>query len=799
MRDQFFERVIAGVIVVGFVCSECLADFATVHLADGKSVTVELIAVDRGQVQWQPPSSAGQVQSFLRSQIDHVDFPTTPEWREAEEVFESGKIDEAIEKYRVVIADAANQYYPMPGNFASLAKLRIMDCYRLQMDATAIAKQAAVVRDEFSDLPPENRVLEPVVLAWIAFSNEKWEGVLSELEQADPPGPEVFLLNGMALEELGRDEEAVQIYAGGYVMNFGGSINLTRAALQRSSALLAKMGNDDRTLELKAQVKIYRDLYGKGSLWDGAPEWLTQLADGEIETLGEIDGEMEVIEVGPGGGTVVEKSAVAVMLLPLDERDWTLPSEHEKKIHIISGNKKADRSIDYLGGSEFKGDHVWFDGTGGGLRAGGFDGAALDYKLVVKFRSESPDGVIYERRGGTDFNSGFGLYLVGGKAKFFWFPKEAEKPNVLDLGVITVGEPTIISLRINPVGVVRAYGALFPGGFTGQVAKEGLKMGPDMVISVGDHRPDDQNPPSEVWLRSTPFHGAIEYLAFTSSLSSPETSELEKERFGGKIMKMSPPPPKEEQSVTSAEKAPEKGAMDDKPVTPEAPSGSGEIDWILVDELPEKVYVIGESGAERMSPMVRGGVTESKTSYVFDGTGGSVTQDGVDGSKKYLRIKVRLTAETLNGVIAEIKDRNGGLGLYLKEGEVILKIARAKENVQSFEVGKVKQGVVTNIGIGYSTKFVNVNVFEGAETVSTERVRLAGKPDGLRIAKSVELVIGASHPDEARNKGWVKSTPFKGQIHHFSVVFADDGKWASENEEKVFDGKLIRFFPPETE
>jgi len=89
--------------------ASCLGALGTIHLKEGKSVTVEIVAADRGQVLWKADNKPEtKTQPYFRSQIDYVDFPSTDLWIQAENAYESGKIDEAIALYRQVID---NRYF----------------------------------------------------------------------------------------------------------------------------------------------------------------------------------------------------------------------------------------------------------------------------------------------------------------------------------------------------------------------------------------------------------------------------------------------------------------------------------------------------------------------------------------------------------------------------------------------------------------------------------------------------------------------------------------------------------------
>ena len=110
------NRIIVVVAVILLAGGVGRAELATMHLRDGRSLTVELMQVDRGQIQWKVSASVTQVQQTLRSQIDYVDFTPTTEWEAAEAAFQSGKLNEAINLYTTVLNAPASQFYPMPGH-----------------------------------------------------------------------------------------------------------------------------------------------------------------------------------------------------------------------------------------------------------------------------------------------------------------------------------------------------------------------------------------------------------------------------------------------------------------------------------------------------------------------------------------------------------------------------------------------------------------------------------------------------------------------------------------------------------
>lgn len=513
-----------------------MADLATVHLPDGKSTTVELVSVDEGQVKWKDPlSTTAPVQSYLRSQVDHVDFPPTGLWKDAEASFQSGDLDNAIKLYQEVIADPYQHFYNIPGNFVSLAKARILEVHRARMDAAAIEKQAQVVREEFSNLPPAYRQVDPVVTAWIALAKEDWDGILSALDSVELPGAETFFLRGRALEAQGEWEEAVREYAGAYVLNFGGSTRITQTALERSANLLAASGDEDRTAELQAQAKIYRDLFGKGSLWTGAPDWVSELADGKISTANaDIDDSKMQKPAENTGGAVATQTETEATVTPAEERDWLLASEIDRKVYVMNN---AELEVENLGGVKKTGDGYEFDGTGGGLKFSALDGRSTIWIVKCIFVPQEKDGAFFDLS--TVDKRGFGIYLKGGKLVAVWNPAKGRGAQI-DLGEIKVGTQHTLYFSVNQRGILR--GRLDEhDAVEARVDRRGLSFGASVNACLGDTGSSDEDTFTADGNTYTPFKGSIPFFALGYGSNGKDIAEGEKSQFGGKVVRFRPP------------------------------------------------------------------------------------------------------------------------------------------------------------------------------------------------------------------------------------------------------------------
>ncbi len=554
-----FSRILKacapGALVLVLMLQSAIADLVTVHLLDGKSHTVELVSVNRGVLQGKVNTSSDTpVQQFLRSQISYIDFPTTEEWRTAEAAYESGKFEKAISLYRVVISDPAAHFFPMPGNFVSLAQVRILDCHRGRMVPADIAKQAQVVREQFLNLPPSYRVVNPIVTAWKAVSEKNWGKVIESLEEFSPPTPESYFLKGVALEALGKSEEAMQEYAGAYVLNFGGVSNLTKEALKRSAELLIKVNNKDRAAELQAQVKIYRDLFGNGKLWKGAPEWVVKLSEAELNSLvTDVDGSFEKPESAMGsGGTVVESSGGEATLPSIDDRTWVLPHEVEHRFQIF-GNDPSKNSPVLTGGAIEETGGVRFDGTGM-VKLSGINGGGNVWRLFVQFTPDASDGAVLDF---NDGRAGLSLFLADGELILRLVPIRRGK-KVMKLGSVPPGTSGNFSLVIGGGGEVKA--TLNKKLTESQLAKNSFRLGGRPTLFIGDIKPDGKEVSAEGAGSIIPFKGLISLVTLGSGKAFQEIQSDEKLALGGKSLRLFPPDPEAAAKEPAKEEPSQKAA-----------------------------------------------------------------------------------------------------------------------------------------------------------------------------------------------------------------------------------------------
>ena len=277
------------VVAVFFgLTGEMIGQEVTIELSNGTLLSARVESVDSGSM----AIRAGTGQAVARldyAQIDSVEWPETPAWIEAEQWFRLGRYQEAVEAFRELAGkrERRETFYPAPGNFATRAQLRLLDCYRLLGDAERVAE--TLPRLEADKLPASQRNLPIVYRAWADVGSEKWTEVLKATEpNAKQPARvteeeiELAYLRGIALEESGRPSQAQLAYAAAYTLNAATDRRISEWALRRSIELLertaaereeardARREEAEDRFELRAQVRLYASLFGKGKLWDEA-------------------------------------------------------------------------------------------------------------------------------------------------------------------------------------------------------------------------------------------------------------------------------------------------------------------------------------------------------------------------------------------------------------------------------------------------------------------------------------------------------------------------------------------------
>jgi|GEM_PF-1752451 len=287
------------------------AEPVTIFLKNSVTMEVDMVRFRQGQIDWRVDANAAEIRSVPLSRVAWVDFQRSSDWERAESAYRSGNFAEAVRLFQAIAANRQAHHHPVPGNLSTLARLRLLDCHRRLLDAEGVATQWKTLESERDLLPPDDRQLPSLAAAWTALAAGDGEKALELAREPSDSPLEADYLQGRALQELGRKDEALQSYTRAYTFGFGTLPSLPRDALRRSILLIDAMGNDQRLPEIHAQLSIYRDLYGDGALWDGAPAHLVELAQKELDILAS---SVEPPSPGPSGETgnpQPEKSAPA--------------------------------------------------------------------------------------------------------------------------------------------------------------------------------------------------------------------------------------------------------------------------------------------------------------------------------------------------------------------------------------------------------------------------------------------------------------------------------------------------------
>lgn len=271
-------------IILGLFLSTAAAQVAeptVVYLKNGQTRQGALVAVQSDRLDLRAEGLSVGSTSIRYDDIIYVDFSPTSKWTEAMTLFTARDFAPAAAKFEELSKSKdASLFYPAPGNLATLADRRLLDCYRFLMQPEKTPD--VVKRIEWDLLPPRERQVQALSKVWEAVGSEQWDIAVSltaELTPGDPQAGEIGYLHGLAHESAGRKEEALVAY--GIVVGLfpGQNRAFAEDALRRMSALLTEM--PDRSSELKAVVQIYAKSFGNGKLWDGAPAEFQELVSAD--------------------------------------------------------------------------------------------------------------------------------------------------------------------------------------------------------------------------------------------------------------------------------------------------------------------------------------------------------------------------------------------------------------------------------------------------------------------------------------------------------------------------------------
>lgn len=254
---------------------------SAIVLKNGQALEGEVKEVTETGVKWVLPGLP-QPQIYRYDQIDSIEFAPTEEWHEAMTLFRQGNYPEAAKKFKAIsLKRDSSTHYPAPGNFASLADRRLLDCYRRMRTASDIAYIAK--RIEWDKLPSRERLVEGIIDCWAAVGNENWAEAEQAIESAkerrlaiSPASAELAYVAGLIASGKNQPNEAVLHFSRAYGPDAAADASMAADALKQCIEIVRT--DSERASELRAMVRLYIELHGNGSLWDEADDFLRTVA-----------------------------------------------------------------------------------------------------------------------------------------------------------------------------------------------------------------------------------------------------------------------------------------------------------------------------------------------------------------------------------------------------------------------------------------------------------------------------------------------------------------------------------------
>lgn len=246
---------------------------ARIILTTGQSQYAEISSVTKSGVMWSTIGSDVPPRVLAYEKIDRVDFPEPDFWLQANQDFNRGNYQKAVARFLEIANNRKGHYYPTPGNYASLATMRIIDCCRELGQPEKIVPFADKLDPQSLTSTERNRW--PLVQAWSALGKGEWQAALDkadafELTPLQTGSADRGYIRGLALEKLGKPAEAIMAYAEAYTFEFGSRGALPKKALQQSITLLESLEQNSRRTELHAMVHTYAHAFDEGHLWEDA-------------------------------------------------------------------------------------------------------------------------------------------------------------------------------------------------------------------------------------------------------------------------------------------------------------------------------------------------------------------------------------------------------------------------------------------------------------------------------------------------------------------------------------------------
>ena len=294
-RNPNNKIILKNIALVVFLWSFSILQTSAIQvkvmLVNGQIEFVNVISANATGITW-AHSGVSNPRHMPHQQIARIEFPEPGNWQIAESLYHKGEWEKAIAEFTTISNDGAANFYPAPGNYTSLARMRIIDCYREMGKYPEITKVVSTFRPE--SLPVFRRHGYRIAECWAELGKGNWDATLEKvnavgLKGTDPGSGELGFIRGVIWERKANPKEAILAYASAYSLDFGSQPGTAKRALEASMRILESLGDENRRHELQAMVHTYARTFNKGKLHAAAPTSATELLGEKIDFFGGVE------------------------------------------------------------------------------------------------------------------------------------------------------------------------------------------------------------------------------------------------------------------------------------------------------------------------------------------------------------------------------------------------------------------------------------------------------------------------------------------------------------------------------
>jgi len=251
------------------IASSVVAQDVTVEIENGQTMQIDwsLVKIESDNFIWKLNTDTSDEAAMPIESIESIRFPATEEWREANRLLNEGSLAKAAAAFRQIAAQREANHYPIPGNFASLAELGLLDCYNLLNDTEKVTEQYTKLQGMLETLPKTRRTFTTEIQTIAAIGAEDWQHARELVTQFKDFDIEKDYFTGRIAESSGDYKAAYYAYVKTYSLYFSAKKHLAADALKRSIELIHSERFEIRRDQLQVGLNLYADLFGKDNRW----------------------------------------------------------------------------------------------------------------------------------------------------------------------------------------------------------------------------------------------------------------------------------------------------------------------------------------------------------------------------------------------------------------------------------------------------------------------------------------------------------------------------------------------------